>query len=470
MCGPRMAADCGGQRTAFSRRGYSKMNMLYPTEEGGIQTTYKQMKLDQRILLEQKLAAGESFAGIARDLGVSAATISREVRRHAVTERSSKPNVNYNNCKNRFGCQQSNLCDPCKSPRKFRLCRRCSYCSKVCGQYEPDTCIRHIRPPYVCNGCGKRMECSLEQHYYHAEQADAAYRKKLSEARTGISLSEEQLQQVDSVVSPLIKQHQSPHHICVHNRDRLMISERTLYTLISSRAISAMNMDLPRKTRFKPRRKKAVFKVDRQCRAGRDYPCFKSYMEEHPDSAVVQLDSVEGVKGGKVLLTIHFVKCEMMLAFLRDSNDSRSVTDIFEALYVSLGADAFSRLFHVLLADNGSEFSNPAAIEFGPDGVRRAHFFYCDPSAPYQKGSCERNHEFIRCFIPKGKDLGLYSQQDITLMMDHINSYCRNSLGDKCPYDAFRFFYSDKLLTSLGCTRIPPQLVTLGNSIWKEKQ
>ena len=313
------------------------------------------------------------------------------------------------------------------------------------------------------------MECPLEQRFYRAEKADSEYRKTLSETRSGICLTEEELRQVDHVVSPLIKQHQSPHHICIHNRDKLMISERTIYTMISTRAISAMNMDLPRKIRFKPRRKKAVFKVDRQCRVGRDYECFKAFMEKHPDAAVVQLDSVEGIKGGKVLLTVHFVKCEMMLAFLRDSNDSRSVTDIFESLCCTLGADSFSRLFRVLLADNGSEFSNPTAIEFGSDGVRRAHFFYCDPSAPYQKGSCERNHEFIRCFIPKGKDFGLYSQQDISLMMNHINSYSRNSLGDKCPYDVFRFFYGGELLSLLGCTLIPPKYVTLGNSIWKEK-
>lgn len=444
--------------------------MLYPSQEGGIRTAYKQMTLDQRILLQQKLEAGTSFANIARDLGVSQATVSREVRRHIVFERSSKPNVNYNNCRNRYDCQKSRLCDPCKSPKKYKLCHRCSFCNKVCSHFEPDLCVRHAKPPYVCNGCGKRLECSLEQRFYRADTADSEYRKTLSESRSGFSLSEEELRQIDNVVSPLIKQHQSPHHICIHNRDKLMISERTIYTLIAARAISAMNMDLPRKIRFRLRRKKTVFKVDRQCRVGRDFECFKAFMEQNPDSAVVQLDSVEGIKGGKVLLTVHFVKCEMMLAFLRDSNDSRSVTDIFESLYRSLGADSFNRLFNVLLADNGSEFSNPSSIEFGSDGLRRAHFFYCDPSAPYQKGSCERNHEFIRCFIPKGKDFGLCSQQDITLMMDHINSYCRNSLGDKCPYDVFRFFYGDELLRLLGCTLIPPQHVTLGKSIWKENR
>ena len=50
-------------------------------------------------------------------------------------------------------------------------------------------------------------------------------------------------------------------------------------------------------------------------------------------------------------------------------------------------------------------------------GNIRTRIFYCDPSAPYQKGSAERNHEFIRCFLPKGTDLAPYSQEDICLMM-----------------------------------------------------
>ena len=314
------------------------------------------------------------------------------------------------------------------------------------------------------------MDCPLEQRFYDAQKAEDDYRKVLTESRSGFNLTEEQLKQIDSVVSPLIRQHQSPHHIWVNNLDKLMVSERTIYMLISARAISAMNIDLPRKVRFKLRRQKKTFKVDKQCRIGRDYENFKAFMEVNPDAAVVELDSVEGVKGGKVLLTIHFVKCELMLAFLRDSNDSKSVTDIFEFLYSLLGTENFKTLFHVLLADNGSEFSNPSAIEFGPDGKRRAYFFYCNPYASYEKGSCERNHEFIRDFIPKGKDFGLYSQDDISLMMNHINSYSRESLGNKSPYEVFRYFYGEEILNLLGCKKIQPQNITLSKDIWKEKK
>ena len=116
-------------------------------------------------------------------------------------------------------------------------------------------------------------------------------------------------------------------------------------------------------------------------------------MEEHPDTPVVQMDSVIGRKGGKVLLTIFFQNCNLLLAFLRDHNTARSVTDVFEDLYSRLGHDDYYRLFPVILTDRGSEFSNPTAIEKDADGHSRSRIFYCNPSAPYQKGGIEVSHD-----------------------------------------------------------------------------
>ena len=135
-----------------------------------------------------------------------------------------------------------------------------------------------------------------------------------------------------------------------------------------------------------------------------------------------------------------------MLAFLRDSNDSQSVIDIFDRLYLELRPDIFQDLPPVILADNGSEFSTPSRIEFDHQGNRRTRLFYCAPSAPYQKGAAENNHEFIRRIIPKGVDLALYSQEQISLMISHIDSYLRKALGNKSPYDTFAFQYGIETL------------------------
>ena len=119
--------------------------------------------------------------------------------------------------------------------------------------------------------------------------------------------------------------------------------------------------------------------MDKKCHIGRTYEDFQEYMAANPDVSVVEIDSVEGRKGGKVFLTIFFQNCNLMLAFLRDVNTARSVTDIFNQLYVLLGHEKFTELFPVIITDRGSEFTDPLGIEFNENNERRTRVFYCDP-------------------------------------------------------------------------------------------
>ena len=130
------------------------------------------------------------------------------------------------------------------------------------------------------------------------------------------------------------------------------------------------------------------------------------------------MDTVEGKKGAgqKVLLTIIFPHTEFMLAFIRDANTARSVTEIFDEIKTKLGFNRFEEIFPILLTDNGSEFSNPSAIETDEDMHIWTHIFYCDPNCAYQKGSIEAGHRLIRKVIPKGTSLNNFTQEDIDLM------------------------------------------------------
>lgn len=429
----------------------------------------KHLTLEDRIAIESSLKQRKTFKAISRELGKTPSTISREVRSRLSYVKSGALHKNFNACVHRYDCTKAHICEKCASQFKHEYCRNCIYCNKTCKDFEEYICPKLHKPPYVCNGCLSRNSCCLEKKIYKAAEANRDYRYILSELRTGTSLSEEEVIFLDEFITPLIRDNkQSPHHIVVTNADKMTVSERTIYRLIESQIISAKNIDLPRKVRYKSRKKPVQMKVDKGCRIGRSYRDFLSFMENNKDYPVVELDTVEGKKGGKVLLTIHFRKAEMMLAILRDRNDSHSVTGTFENLYSTLGEDIFKKIFKVCLADRGTEFSNPAAIEYDQRTLERRTFvFYCDPNAPYQKGSAERNHEFIRCFIPKGTDLNLYTQQDVSLMMDHINSYSRESLGNKSPYEMFEFLYGNEVLDLLGCNKIPPQNVTLSKAVFK---
>ena len=427
-------------------------------------TLAKHLSFEDRSAIRNGLERGDSFKQIGRDLGKDCSTISKEVKNHLVFRKTGAMGRAYNACTHRQGCDHRLLCAGC---RKGRFCWSCQDCNNVCPDFEEEHCTRLQAPPYVCNGCTSRNRCTLRKCFYDPLLAHNEYKAVLSEAREGISLSEEDIRHLDSLISPLLFKGQSFRHIFVNNADSIMVSERTLYRLADYNIFKARNIDLPRKVRYSKRRPKKHYKVDKGCRTGRSYQDFLDFMDKNPDLPVTQLDSVEGTKGGKVLLTIHFVKTGLMLAFLRDYNDSQSVIDIINRLYLELRPERFEKLMPVLLADNGSEFSNPGALDSGPQGSRRTRVFYCDPSAPYEKGAAERNHELIRYIIPKGESLDGYTQSDISLMMDHINSYSRKSLGDKCPYDMFAFLYGHEFLKLLGCRRIAPNDVTLNRSIFK---
>ncbi|MDK2902852.1 MAG: transposase, family [Clostridiales bacterium] len=155
-----------------------------------------------------------------------------------------------------------------------------------------------------------------------------------------------------------------------------MHSENTIYNYVNYAIFAARNIDLPRKVRYRPRKKSTVnFKVDKSCRIGRTDDDFLAFINDKPDTSVIDMDSVKGSKGGKVLLTIHFIDSQFMLAFIRKFNISQSVIDIFNNLYQRLGPDIFRELFSIILTDNGSEFSNPSAIEFDKDSKRRTRIF-----------------------------------------------------------------------------------------------
>jgi IS30 family transposase len=242
-----------------------------------------------------------------------------------------------------------------------------------------------------------------------------------------------------------------------------MSSERTIYNYVNDRVLTAKNIDLPRKVRYRPRKKaRTRFKVDKTCVIGRSYNDFLAFMESEEPSSVVQMDTVEGRKGGKVLLTLSFITSSFMLAYLRDANTSKSVTDVFQMLWETLGKEYFMEIFPVILTDNGSEFSNPAAIECDEGNNRRTTLFYCHPSSPFEKGALENNHEFIRRILPKGTSFdNLRQEKDIQLMLDHINSYKRKKLNDKSPREVFAFLHGEEILRRLGAGFIPPGEIVL---------
>ncbi|HOI38666.1 MAG TPA: helix-turn-helix domain-containing protein [Bacillota bacterium] len=414
----------------------------------------------ERLEIEHALRQGMSLKRIAKQIGKHHSTLAREILARRTASNKGAYGRITNRCILRADCNRHQLC--MDKPDCLRCCATCSRCNSVCPDYREDICAKLLRTPYVCNGCNDEPRCVLRKQYYLGRPAHRQYRDVLVQTRSGANITEDELLALDALISPLIKKGQSIHHVLANNPDRFDLNEKTVYRYVAGGLLAAKNGDMPRVCMLKPRTRKPVeHKIDTQCRIGRTYADYLAFVAANPDLATVEMDTVIGRRGGKVLLTLMFVRCGFMLAFLRERNDSQSVIDIFSRLWTLAGADLCRRLFPVLLTDNGSEFSNPKALERDPAGDLRTRVFYCDPRATNQKARIERNHEFIRMVLPKGSSFDHLTQTDVNKLMSHINSYSRPALQDKSPYDLFAFIHGTDLLDQLGIRRIPANEIFL---------
>ena len=412
----------------------------------------KHLSLSERFDIENGLSTRKSFKEIARSIGKDCTTISREIRNHYVVKNTGGIGRQFNNCIYRSTC-----------PNRGKNCNL-NHCTK----FKEQKCNLLNKPPYVCNGCNLKNQCTLTKHFYDAAYANNEYLSNLSEVRSGVMIYQNEIDNLNSILTPLIcEQNQSIHQVIINNKNKIMFSDKTIYKYIDLGILNVRNIDLPRKVRFRNRTKATtVYKIDKKCLENRTYEDFLNYIKEHPDTPIVEMDSVEGKKGGKVLLTIHFVNCSFMLAFIREHNDAQSVIDIFNHLQDILGINKFKELFVVILTDNGSEFSNPTEIEFDiKTGELRTQIFYCHPSSPFEKGACEVNHELLRRILPKGTSFDDLTQNDINLIMSHINSYKRKKLNNVSPLTMFSTIYGKETVDKLGIQEIEPNSVSLSKNI-----
>ena len=423
-----------------------------------------------RHMIANLLDAGLSPLAIAHQLKRAHSTITRELRKHRrEDEENQKHKKNF--CNRRLICHKRSLCKipPGNCPGRCSQCKLIE-CRKYCDEYEEEVCMKLARPPFVCNGCPDLKNCRKRKFFYQAVAAEKAYLDLLHECRKGIDVSEAEIRQYNELIRHGGHNGQSLHHIMSAHKDVFQKCPKTLYNYFNQGIFSLPRGEMPRMCMRKPRKvEKIRHKVDPKCRSGRTLADYEKYCLEHPNLPTVQMDSVIGSVGGKVLLTLQF-ECGMMLAWLRDTNNSQSVIEYFDLLEQKLGLSRFRRMFPIILTDNGSEFSNPTAIEISPiTGKRRTRIFYCDPNAAWQKGSIENNHTNLRRILVKGCSFTRLTQRDIDLVLSHLNSYIRKSYDDTPAIERFCALFGKDCLDALNLTVIPPDDIILDPKLLKGK-
>ena len=108
-----------------------------------------------------------------------------------------------------------------------------------------------------------------------------------------------------------------------------------------------------------------------------------------------------------------------------DGKDAETVTaalrDRIQALPAVLRAS--------LTWDRGSELSQHKDLALATEMT----IYFCDPQAPWQRGSNENTNGLLRQYMPKKTDLSVHSQADLDAIANKLNTRPRKTLGYKTP-------------------------------------
>ena len=386
-------------------------------------TKHKHLTLSDRNDIQLGLERGETFKAIGQLILKDPTTVSKEVKRNKQIRDSTSNNL------------------PCPLLDKA---------------------------PFVCNGCPKRRQnCGFKKIFYLAKQAQKQYEQTLVEAREGTPLNSQTFWDIDKVISDGVKKGQHIYHILkTHNLD---VSSSTVYRHIRKGYLSIAPIDLARAVKFKDRRKNNLPSIPKEAKKGRSYEDFQNYLSLNQLNYWLEMDTVMGRIGGKVLLTFNLSFCNFIFARLMDNKTALEVTkhlyDIKNTLYQ---ADKdFCQLFPVILTDNGGEFARVDDIEMDVQGESK--LFFCDPNRSDQKGRIEKNHTLIRDILPKGTSFDNLTQEDINLVCSHVNSVKRAALNGKSAYELFAFTYGEEIPKLLGISKIPAEDVCQSSKLLQHK-
>lgn len=432
----------------------------------------KHMDKDSRVAIEEGVYNGDSCRSIAKAAGVSPSTVTREIRNNrTIRERPRRDGAKLAvRCERYRSCEHvGRACEGCKTA--YVRCRDCRThsCIDTCPDFAPRMCPATERWPHVCpRPCPKSRHCTYPKVRYRAEEAQASHRLRLKSSREGVDLTEEQLAAVNGVVAPLVRRGHSFEAICAEHPE-LGVCARTLYNYQAAGILETSDIELPRKARVRPRKRKKEKGRPRVDRTGREHSDFLALPDDERARAV-QGDSVEGRAGNRRdVLSLHLVARKFQLYLLKDHGDPAATVHAIDRVERAMGSRGrFAAAFGTLLLDRGVEFDDFGGIEDSclEPGERRCRVFYCDAQESNQKSQCERNHEQLRRILPKGRtDMDMLSDADVAACCSHVNSYPLGSLGGVSPIDNLGALVPPEALAALGVRRLDPDEVVLRPSL-----
>lgn len=387
---------------------------------------YHRFDKSERVAIEHCLKKGCSCRKIAHELGRSPSSISYEIATNRIISRGKNKG------------------------------------QKV-EELPEDVCPKLLNFPHVCNGCkqwhyhcSRKFRCEYDSTLAqsHAEETKVSSRK-------GVDMDEGEFDRLIGIIRGDLSRGLSPAQIVMSRKEQFKVSPSTIYRWIENGYANMTCMELRRRCKYKKRQHRVEVKPTAHGKS-RAFAAFSSLDSEIRDGAC-EMDTVIGrARDSQCLLTLYLKPFKFQLALLLPNKTSKAVINELDTLEAVLGKDSFSQLFGIIVTDNGSEFADYERLEKSTlsQSEKRCSIYYCDVRQSQQKGSCEKNHVELRKILPKNRGISFdrLSRKDCAVLMSHLNSEPRQSLGGLCAIDMLIAAHGDcarKLLEAYGIEKIP---------------
>ena len=139
-------------------------------------------------------------------------------------------------------------------------------------------------------------------------------------------------------------------------------------------------------------------------------------------------DLIAGSKNSFIATLVERQSRYVMLAKVANK-DTKSVV----AALIKQSKRLPKELYKSLTWDRGKELADHPRLTMATD----VEVYFCDPHAPWQRGSNENTNRLLRQYFPRGTDLAVHSQAKLSAIARQLNERPRKTLQYQTPAEKF---------------------------------
>lgn len=210
-----------------------------------------------------------------------------------------------------------------------------------------------------------------------------------------------------------------------------IVCTKTLYSYVDLGLLGIKNNHLPEKLRRSPKNKR---NCENKRILGRSIDERPLEVNDRNEFGHWEVDLVIGSKekDADALLTMIERKTREYCIIRVPGRNPEGVMAAFDVIRTQY-SEHWDDIFKTITTDNGSEFSMLSDLE----GLSKTLVYFAHPYTSCEKGSVERHNGLIRRFIPKGKRIESYSDEQISNIEIWCNSLPRKLLNYSTPDELF---------------------------------